>query len=80
MARVEFIDENGGGPGVRLRNRQKPKQSKWARPSGAMGHVSTLVRVVASSCYFDRTKSKYAMTSKVQAEFIDENGGGPTNK
>jgi hypothetical protein len=25
---VEFIDENGGGPGVRLRNRQRPKQSK----------------------------------------------------
>ena len=25
---VEFIDENGGGPGVRLRNRQKPKQYK----------------------------------------------------
>jgi transcriptional regulator with XRE-family HTH domain len=25
-AGVEFIDENGGGPGVRLRNRQAPKQ------------------------------------------------------
>jgi hypothetical protein len=25
-AGVEFIDENGGGPGVRLRNRQRPKQ------------------------------------------------------
>ena len=25
---VEFIDENGGGPGVRLRNRQRPKQPK----------------------------------------------------
>ena len=25
---VEFIDENGGGPGVRLRNRQRAKQSK----------------------------------------------------
>jgi hypothetical protein len=23
-----FIDENGGGPGVRLRNRQRPKQPK----------------------------------------------------
>ena len=28
MAGIEFIDENGGGPGVRLRNRQRPKQSK----------------------------------------------------
>ena len=28
MAGVEFIDENGGGPGVRLRNRQRPKQPK----------------------------------------------------
>jgi hypothetical protein len=28
MAGVEFIDENGGGPGVRLRNRQRQKQSK----------------------------------------------------
>jgi hypothetical protein len=28
LAGVEFIDENGGGPGVRLRNRQRPKQSK----------------------------------------------------
>jgi hypothetical protein len=27
-AGIEFIDENGGGPGVRLRNRQRPKQSK----------------------------------------------------
>jgi hypothetical protein len=25
---VEFIDENGGGSGVRLRNRQGPKQPK----------------------------------------------------
>jgi hypothetical protein len=28
LAGVEFIDENGGGPGVRLRNRQRPKQPK----------------------------------------------------
>jgi hypothetical protein len=28
MAGVEFIDENGGGPGVRMRNRQRSKQSK----------------------------------------------------
>ena len=27
-AGIEFIDENGGGPGVRLRNRQQPKQRK----------------------------------------------------
>jgi len=27
-AGVEFIDENGGGPGVRLRRRQQPKHSK----------------------------------------------------
>lgn len=26
-AGVEFIDENGGGPGVRLRKRQRPKRS-----------------------------------------------------
>jgi hypothetical protein len=25
-AGVEFIDENGGGPGVRLRKRAKPKR------------------------------------------------------
>jgi hypothetical protein len=25
---VEFIDENGGGPGVRLRKRQRAKQPK----------------------------------------------------
>jgi hypothetical protein len=25
-ARVEFIDENGGGPGVRLRERQQKKK------------------------------------------------------
>ena len=25
---VEFIDENGGGPGVRLRKRQRAKQKK----------------------------------------------------
>jgi transcriptional regulator with XRE-family HTH domain len=28
LAGVEFIDENGGGPGVRLRKRQRVKQSK----------------------------------------------------
>jgi hypothetical protein len=28
MTGVEFIDENGGGPGVRLRNPQRPKQPK----------------------------------------------------
>jgi hypothetical protein len=28
VAGVEFIDENGGGPGVRLRKRQRAKQSK----------------------------------------------------
>ena len=27
-AGVEFIDENGGGPGVRLRKRQGPKKPK----------------------------------------------------
>jgi hypothetical protein len=27
-ARVEFIDENGGGPGLRLRKPQRSKQSK----------------------------------------------------
>ena len=27
-AGVEFIDENGGGPGVRLRKRQRPRGSK----------------------------------------------------
>ena len=25
---VEFIDEDGGGPGVRLRKRQRPNQDK----------------------------------------------------
>ena len=28
QAGVEFIDENGGGPGVRLRKRQRPKTNK----------------------------------------------------
>jgi transcriptional regulator with XRE-family HTH domain len=27
-AGIEFIDENGGGPGVRLRKHQRPKQHK----------------------------------------------------
>ena len=27
-AGIEFIDENGGGPGVRLRKRQRSKQAK----------------------------------------------------
>jgi hypothetical protein len=27
-AGVEFIEENGGGPGVRLRKRQRPKKQK----------------------------------------------------
>ena len=28
LAGVEFIDENGGGPGLRLRKRQRAKPSK----------------------------------------------------
>ena len=28
QAGIEFINENGGGPGVRLRKRQRPKQPK----------------------------------------------------
>ena len=28
LAGVEFIDENGGGSGVRLRKHQRPKQPK----------------------------------------------------
>jgi hypothetical protein len=28
LAGVEFIDENGGGPGARLRKRQRAKQAK----------------------------------------------------
>jgi hypothetical protein len=28
LAGIEFIDENGGAPGVRLRDRQRPKKSK----------------------------------------------------
>ena len=28
LAGVDFIDENGGGPGVRLRKRQRTKQTK----------------------------------------------------
>jgi hypothetical protein len=27
-AGVQFIEENGGGPGVRLRKRQRPKKQK----------------------------------------------------
>jgi hypothetical protein len=27
-AGIEFIDENGGGPGVRLRKRPRPKKPK----------------------------------------------------
>ena len=27
QAGVEFVDENGGGPGVRLRKRQRPKKT-----------------------------------------------------
>ena len=30
-AGIEFIDENGGGPGVRLRKRQRVKQDKSKR-------------------------------------------------
>ena len=30
-AGIEFIDENGGGPGVRLRKRQRAKQDKSKR-------------------------------------------------
>jgi ribosome-binding protein aMBF1 (putative translation factor) len=32
---VEFIDENGGGPGVRLRQRRRPKMPK--KPVGGQG-------------------------------------------
>jgi DNA-binding XRE family transcriptional regulator len=37
-AGVEFIDENGGGPGVRLRKRQNPLSDASARQS-ALSHT-----------------------------------------
>jgi transcriptional regulator with XRE-family HTH domain len=33
LAGVEFIDENGGGPGVRLRKRQQKKKTTAAKIS-----------------------------------------------
>ena len=37
-AGVEFIDENGGGPGVRLRKRQQKKAKyRGTQPNGARG-------------------------------------------
>ena len=37
-AGVEFIDENGGGPGVRLRKRQQKRKTQEASRSAALGH------------------------------------------
>ena len=46
-AGIDFIDENGGGPGVRLRKRQRAKQSKstktvrsWPRTSRALAAIA----------------------------------------
>lgn len=33
-AGIEFIDENGGGSGVRLRKHQRPKRPKWSKRVG----------------------------------------------
>jgi hypothetical protein len=35
-AGVEFIDENGGGPGVRLEKPQKDKSQKRIAPRGCL--------------------------------------------
>jgi hypothetical protein len=48
-AGVEFIDENGVGPGVRLRNRQRAKQPKKAPPPFTVPCASTLMRI-QSAC------------------------------
>jgi hypothetical protein len=34
MARVKFIDESGGGSGVRLRKRERPKKKDTAGLAG----------------------------------------------
>src|SRR6476620_789928 len=35
-AGIEFIDENGGGPGVRLRKRQRSKKARKSREQGGL--------------------------------------------
>jgi hypothetical protein len=37
-AGIEFIDDNGGGPGVRLRKRQREKKAQIIAPSALAGH------------------------------------------
>src|SRR5262245_50825287 len=41
-AGVEFIDENGGGPGVRLRKRHRPKKTK--QPTNDFGKTNPITR------------------------------------
>ena len=44
MAGVEFIDENGGGPGVRLRKHQRPKwPNRGRRPPSTAYQRASLV-------------------------------------
>jgi hypothetical protein len=43
---VEFIDENGGGSGVRLRKPQRSKQSKGGFKFERKHHLTTLERMV----------------------------------
>jgi len=51
-AGVEFIDENGGGPGVRLRKHERAKGSKtWSLVRGRK--VSSQQRQLFTSCVLD---------------------------
>ena len=43
VAGVEFIDENGGGPGVRLREHQRAKQAIIPNPPKKSSGVPALV-------------------------------------
>jgi hypothetical protein len=65
--RVEFIDENGGGPGLRLRKRPR------AKPSIRRAELTdSETSMTAANDLAVRRALELA-----GVEFIDENGGGP---
>jgi hypothetical protein len=75
-AGFDFIDENGGGPGVRLRKRQpEPMVDAW-RHNGVDTRRAELSDSETSITAANDLAVRRAL-EVAGVEFIDENGGGP---
>jgi hypothetical protein len=75
QAGISFIDENGGGPGVRLRKLHAAKKRKSSVSLRTIRRAELAERHTTMTAANDLAVRRALESAGV--EFIDENGGGP---